>query len=71
MAWPRIAQTANGTKLNACTVVQAMHQPRFVPRRATASGVINWKIAPTSTGTLAVMPAATGPSPSARAKAGI
>ena len=35
------------------------------------SGVISWKIAPTSTGTLAIMPAATGPRPKARAKAGM
>jgi hypothetical protein len=66
-----MAQMANGTKLIACTVVQAMHQPRFVPSRATPSGVINWNTAPTSTGTLAIIPAATGPRPSARAKAGM
>jgi hypothetical protein len=58
-----------GTKHSACTTVQAITQRRLLPIFATASGAASWSRAPTRIGTLATMPAATGPRPRASANA--
>lgn len=70
-ACPCTAHHARGRKLAAWSSVQATTQPRFVPRLVTAAGVTSWSTAPINSGTVASVPAATGPWPSAIANAGM